>query len=509
MKAFFILGMHRSGTSALTRVLNIVGLQMARKLLPANAFNETGYWEPAEVVKLNDEIFEKFDRPWFDPKPLDTNHLDKPALIDFQSRMDKILKNEFAATNDFVLKDPRMSRLFPLWHIYAKRHDLQVICLIALRQPIDVAKSLNARDGIPISHGLELWKSYMLEAEFNTRHLPRAVVDYESILTDWEKEIRRATNCLQIPTQLDFEHHKAEIDAYLNTGLRHQVCNKDDLAQQNALNSSVGELHKLFLEGVTKSNHSKFDSYRNEWKVHWKESSPGHQISELARSTPQYHIQQAHFYADKGNLPEAMKNIRAAITLSPTTADYHFFLAITLKRAGKSKLSLEAVKNAVRYDPTDGRYSIFAARLHRELGDMNSALELATSAIEGPSPKADFFHFYANLTFAQNRLAKADAAIKSAIELEPDSGWHYFVQARISQKLGKPDKALECLETALRLIPNNPIICNLYGRILKQQGQLYAAKDALETALRLSPKNGDIYIALGQTLNEISKLEKQ
>lgn len=63
------LGMHRSGTSALTRCLNLLGLSVGPEddLIPASEENVKGFWENVELKKLNDNILEAFDGEWMDP----------------------------------------------------------------------------------------------------------------------------------------------------------------------------------------------------------------------------------------------------------------------------------------------------------------------------------------------------------------------------------------------------------------------------------------------------------
>ena len=65
-KALVVLGMHRSGTSALARVLSLRGAALPRQVLPPNAGNEKGYWEPERVVALNERILQSAGLAWND-----------------------------------------------------------------------------------------------------------------------------------------------------------------------------------------------------------------------------------------------------------------------------------------------------------------------------------------------------------------------------------------------------------------------------------------------------------
>src|SRR5690242_7355330 len=69
-----ILGMHRSGTSMITRLLNLCGLYLGREEVlnpPHLQDNPDGYWEHALFVSLNDEILASFGGSW-DAAPLFT-----------------------------------------------------------------------------------------------------------------------------------------------------------------------------------------------------------------------------------------------------------------------------------------------------------------------------------------------------------------------------------------------------------------------------------------------------
>lgn len=53
-----VLGMHRSGTSALTRCINLLGvpLGVADDLMPTGEANPRGYWESASLTRVSGEL---------------------------------------------------------------------------------------------------------------------------------------------------------------------------------------------------------------------------------------------------------------------------------------------------------------------------------------------------------------------------------------------------------------------------------------------------------------------
>src|SRR6266851_10203332 len=79
-QAILVLGMHRSGTSALTRALSLLGAALPKRVARATASNEAGHWEPERLVHLHDEMLGEAGQRWddwraFDPSPLGAGRL--------------------------------------------------------------------------------------------------------------------------------------------------------------------------------------------------------------------------------------------------------------------------------------------------------------------------------------------------------------------------------------------------------------------------------------------------
>ena len=66
-----VLGMHRSGTSLVTRAMRVLRAEAGSNLLPAADDNPTGFWEDADVNKLNDDMLALVDGRWYDVSALD------------------------------------------------------------------------------------------------------------------------------------------------------------------------------------------------------------------------------------------------------------------------------------------------------------------------------------------------------------------------------------------------------------------------------------------------------
>src|SRR5277367_5582324 len=64
--ALFVLGLGRSGTSALTRVLSLCGAALPGGLLGATTENPRGCWEPRAAIHLNEAILRRHGSSGYD-----------------------------------------------------------------------------------------------------------------------------------------------------------------------------------------------------------------------------------------------------------------------------------------------------------------------------------------------------------------------------------------------------------------------------------------------------------
>lgn len=219
--AIIILGMHRSGTSALTGVLSMLGANPGPSLLPAvKDVNPKGFWEHAEIVATHDALLEALGSSWDDERPLPNNWWASLDIAVFRERLTEIILRDFSHSPLWILKDPRLCKLLPLWLDILRDSGASPRFVICLRDPVEVARSLLERDGIPEAQAALLWLECHLESERMTRAYPRVFLTYEQLLTDWK------TTCMRIATTLSLTLHIDEtatwnIEKFLDPALRH------------------------------------------------------------------------------------------------------------------------------------------------------------------------------------------------------------------------------------------------------------------------------------------------
>jgi glycosyltransferase involved in cell wall biosynthesis len=217
----FVVPMHRSGSSAFARVLNLLGASLPERLLGATKANALGHWEPSDVVRVNDRILAASDLSWDSLLPFAPGWFDTPEALVLEKPVTSALRRNYVGRPLWLLKDPRLSRTLPLWLKRMRAMTVRPVAVHPVRNPLEVAESLRARDGMPLARGLQLWLRYMLEGEANTRGLPRLFVPYDDLLADWREVADRIRERLGVTWPVGPDAAAAAIGGFLSEGQRH------------------------------------------------------------------------------------------------------------------------------------------------------------------------------------------------------------------------------------------------------------------------------------------------
>lgn len=229
--AILVLGMHRSGTSALTRMISLLGASLPGDLMPEAGDNPRGYWESRAIARFNNTLLQAAGSRWNDDSAIAASWFSAPQRQADVGTALALLEQEFGDAPVVVFKDPRLCRLLPFWQSVFERAGRQCHAVLMLRDPLEVVRSLQARLHDPAtrpaavaatSRGLLLWLRHVLDAERHSRSMPRAVVDYAELLSDW----RLSLAALQVGASLPLPAVEARIaraiDGHLNPDLRRQ-----------------------------------------------------------------------------------------------------------------------------------------------------------------------------------------------------------------------------------------------------------------------------------------------
>ncbi|MDF1869044.1 MAG: glycosyltransferase [Phycisphaerales bacterium] len=273
--ALVVLGMHRSGTSMLSRMLGLLGGQLPKHSAGPAADNQTGFWEPIKIVESHDQLLDEIgirnDTPMLD-RIGGRNIIDllesRNARKEWIGTLTQSVQSEFDLDQDdpIVLKDPRMCRLMPLWNQVFDSLDLQPAIILPLRHPSEIAGSLRMRNGYDSGRSMWLWLDHVLRAEFDTRGTPRVFVEYAAMLSDWRTVMKNAGDQLGIEFQID-EQGDA-VDRFVSPEYRHH--NADSGVGTGELPSLVAETFEA-LKGMPTTEPSAHSAHLDNLRERFEE----------------------------------------------------------------------------------------------------------------------------------------------------------------------------------------------------------------------------------------------
>lgn len=215
-----VLGMHRSGTSLLTRILNLLGVDLGSyEFLTTEpvAANPKGYWEHRELTAINDAILKKHGGSWDNPPLLTPGWETAASLDDLKNQAQKLIRDQFATASLWAWKDPRSCLTLPFWQQLFPN----MRYIVCLRNPVDVARSLESRDNFSFSKSSNLWFTYVSSALNHSGGKPRLVVFYEDVVDDCLRELRRLAEFLGEPERAEPVDVQEAVQEFVETGLQH------------------------------------------------------------------------------------------------------------------------------------------------------------------------------------------------------------------------------------------------------------------------------------------------
>ncbi|MEC7932762.1 MAG: hypothetical protein VX218_10810, partial [Pseudomonadota bacterium] len=219
--AVMIVAMHRSGTSALSRALNLMGCDMPPRLIGADQWNSAGYWESKPIKDLNEEMLVSGGGEWSEWQEFNPGWFKSSAVQRFRDRAIELVGSEFGDSPLFVFKDPRLSILMPFWRSVLEELGIEPVAIHPLRNPVEVARSLERRNNFLISKGVLLWLRYTLDGERGTRGLRRLFTSYDELLEDPVGLIQRTQDSLDVYWPRNSAKARREITQFLSNDMRH------------------------------------------------------------------------------------------------------------------------------------------------------------------------------------------------------------------------------------------------------------------------------------------------
>ena len=277
-----VLGMHRSGTSAITRGLQVLGVQLGNRLLPAvENDNNKGYWEDTDVNDLNIEMMQEIKIDWDYIAPITSKDVEMLCKKGYKLRAIELLRKKVGDDKIFGLKDPRIAKLLPFWKVVFDQCGFDMSYILALRHPFSVAKSLSKRGFKETDRSYYLWLEYVISSLTHTQNELSIVVDYDRLMQSPKKEIGRVSK--QLNLKLNQSEMQQYLAGFLDNTLRHTVYTIDDLLVNHNIPPLLKEIYTALLDAASDKvevSNVKFRSQVEKWEEEFIRLSPTLKMAE-------------------------------------------------------------------------------------------------------------------------------------------------------------------------------------------------------------------------------------
>ncbi len=266
-RAIVVLGMHRSGTSVLTRGLHALGVHLGDDFLDTKPDNPTGYWENSVIVDLNERILKLWGLKWESVSLIHRAQLESGELRILRDEAVKYLQTHFISHPLWGFKDPRTVRLLPFWRSVFQELGVDDAYVVAIRNPLSVAASLLRRQNMSpeISHLLSLVYLVPYLDEISGKRF--VVTDYDLLLSDPPGQLARVASAVGIqPSETSTNDVEYFAKHFLDVGLRHGFVGRRDFDAVPGVSPLVRQAYFLLYRLATDQLPTEDTEFWQPWK---------------------------------------------------------------------------------------------------------------------------------------------------------------------------------------------------------------------------------------------------
>jgi glycosyltransferase involved in cell wall biosynthesis len=231
----------------MTRVISIGGAKLPATLLGAGEGNEVGHWESRALLSYHERLLAELDSNWHDWRALEIGRLSVDRRRDIKAEIADLVDCEYGDAPLFVVKDPRICRFAPLFIEALEDARISVRIVHMLRNPLEVAESLERRDRLARTEGNLQWLRHALDSEAATRTCTRVIINYATLLQDCRGVLKSMTEALQIAWPYTIDDILPQVTDFLDNARRHHVRTTEDVLLDPAVGDWVGEAYSALL----------------------------------------------------------------------------------------------------------------------------------------------------------------------------------------------------------------------------------------------------------------------
>ncbi|HET7615799.1 MAG TPA: hypothetical protein VFK27_02490 [Bacillales bacterium] len=244
-KAVCVMGSGRCGTSMATRAINFIGVDLGSGFIKENDTNPKGFWENKKVVDVHKKIKKALGK-----RPFPEGWERKSTIRPFKKELKQSLKEQFADKPIWGWKDPRTVESLAVWKDILDELGVDANYLIMVRNPVDVAASYKEAYQRKEDSALHQWQMRTLLSLVGTNDRKRVIVDYDELLGDSLKTLRRVAKTFDLPWPEDEQQLKADLDEFIDPSMQHSQTTLEELERMDDVDEDIKALYRLCVEGV-------------------------------------------------------------------------------------------------------------------------------------------------------------------------------------------------------------------------------------------------------------------
>lgn len=221
------MGMDRSGTSVVTRVIGLHGVRLPPEgdVIAARSENPKGVWESSSLAAVNVRVLAAVGSDERFPLALERGWEQDPRLSVLRTEAAGAVRRVFP-TAPWAWKDPLHCLTFAFWRSALRA---EPVVVLVVRNPLEIAASANRAWGREKIYGLALWERYLRQAVAQVAGLHVLVTSYARLLADplaWSAQLRGFLSeaGLDVAPPAD-----AAVLSYVEPGLRHASFDRTDI----------------------------------------------------------------------------------------------------------------------------------------------------------------------------------------------------------------------------------------------------------------------------------------
>lgn len=252
-----VMGMHRSGTSAMARALEVLGVEIGDTLMPpVKGDNDKGYFEDLDLYALNEKILNAVNSNWEQLSFIDVNHTEHLVSSEYFLEAVDLLRNKRKGKAILGVKDPRFSKLILFWRKVINYCEFNAAYIIMVRNPISVIRSMGARGRTDKQKDYYLWVTHTLSALIHSEAQKRIIIKAEDFLAKPKSTLIEIAEKFNL--KFDQESYHVYENEFLEKRLVHHDYEEKDLSIETNLPDIVNDCYLKILTSKNTDELQKF-----------------------------------------------------------------------------------------------------------------------------------------------------------------------------------------------------------------------------------------------------------